>query len=158
MEKTNTAKSAAAAEPKSGGAGVLSSIEKAFAFVAEHGKQITLALNVAQGLATTLKVVQTLRGAGPLLRIGGRRGPGLLGTMAMIGGGAAIGAGVGILFAPASGGKTRRKWARRLEELTGDLELEADEPETPRERRVKAAPKEQTRSLKNGVSHAHGSA
>lgn len=153
MEKKNVNETASAASP---GVDVGSFIQKAMSFVEQHGSQISTALRVAQGLAVGIKVLRTLRGPVPFIRLGRKSGPGVFGMLALVGAGAAVGAGAGILFAPASGGKTRRKWRRRIEEIAG-VELDDDNEDT-RDKRIKAAPKAQAGGPRNGVSHAHGSA
>lgn len=146
MRKTNA--TAAAAAP-AGNEGAPNPIEKALSFVQEHGPKLALALRVVEGVVTVLKVARVARVASPLLRLGlGKKASSVLGTLALVGGGAAVGAGLGVLFAPGSGQKTRRSLRRKIEEITGDDEREPVVAEAPR-----TEPGKQGRTLKNGVAH-----
>lgn len=162
MRETNASKPTGSTTT-GGGQRAASLLRSAFAFVNEHPTQLATALSVVQGLATVLKMARVVQGASPVLRVvrgvapllgfGRRSGPGLLGTLALASGAAVLGVGVGVLFAPSSGEKTRRKLRRRVEQITADDE--GDEREASPKPTSEPSPTP-ARSMTNGASrHAH---
>ena len=113
-------------------------------------KYVSTLVGLLSGLHSAVKLLQAFRPRDPLSRIGlpRRRGHHVLGSIALVGAGVAVGTGIGMILAPASGAKTLRKIRRRIDEITG----EEDRTST---RAVYASP---ARAPKNGTAATHPSA
>lgn len=86
---------------------------------AQHASTV---LGVVSGVAGAWKLVESVRAMDrlPRLRFWRREGVGLVGSFALLGAGVAVGAGLGLMLAPASGAKMRRRIRRRIDELAGE--------------------------------------
>ena len=89
--------------------------------VMEAAKYIPTLVSVMSALHTAFKIAQALRPSAPLVRIGSPRRGGrhVLGSLALVGAGVAVGTGLGIILAPGSGPKTLRRIRRRIDEIIG---------------------------------------
>ena len=96
--------------------------KSALSWAMEGAKYVSSLAGVLSGLAGAVKLVQSFRS--PLSHVGLQRRARtpLLGSLALLGAGVAVGAGLGLILAPASGAKTLRKIRRRIDEITGEEE------------------------------------
>jgi hypothetical protein len=125
-------------------------LKSALSWAIVGAKHVSSLVGLLSGLAGAVKLLQSFRGKDTLSSIRGpRRAPaGLLGSLALVGAGVAVGTGIGLFLAPASGAKTLRKIRRRIDEITGDEDrtFERDRSASP------------MKGAKNGSASAHHSA
>lgn len=117
------------------------------AWTMEHAKQISSVVGLISAAASAVKVLKTLSGGAALLGFPRRGSRHLLGSLALLGAGVAVGTGIGLFVAPSSGAKTLRRVRQRIDALTGQKE------HTPQ--RNAGEPRGKNGSMKNGTASAH---